>query len=55
MRISIFLILWALYSVSESLTLYVYFFSPLLLISILFRPSSAEAALTDHRQPDEPV
>lgn len=54
-RISIFLILWALYSVSESLTLYVCFFSPLLLISILFRPSSAEAALTDQRQPDEPM
>ena len=55
LRISIFLILWALYSVSESLTLYVCFFSPLLLISILFRPSSAEAALTDQRQPDEPM
>lgn len=54
-RISIFLILWALYGVSETLTLYVFFFSPLLLISILFRPSSAEAALTDQRQPDEPV
>lgn len=54
-RISIFLILWALYSVSESLTLYVCFFSPLLLISILFRPSLAEAALTDQRQPDEPM
>ena len=54
-RISIFLILWALYSVSESLTLYVCFFSPLLLVSILFRPSSAEAALTDQRQPDEPM
>ena len=40
-RISIFLILWALYSVSESLTLYVCFFSPLLLVSILFRSSSA--------------
>ena len=46
-RVSIFLILWALYSVSETITLYVFFFSPLLLISILFRPSSAEAALTD--------
>lgn len=55
LRISIFLILWALYSVSESLTLYVYFFSPLLLISILFRPSSPEAGLTDQRQPGEPV
>lgn len=54
-RISIFLILWALYSVSESLTLYVCFFSPLLLVSILFRPSSAEAVLTDQRQPDEPM
>lgn len=54
-RISIFLILWALYSVSESLTLYVCFFSPLLLVSILFRSSSAEAALTDQRQPDEPM
>lgn len=54
-RVSIFLILWALYSVSESLTLYVCFFSPLLLISILFRPSLAEAALTDQRQPDEPM
>lgn len=54
-RISIFLILWALYSVSESLTLYVCFFSPLLLVSILFRSSSAEAALTDQRQPDEPA
>lgn len=54
-RISIFLILWALYSVSESLTLCVCFFSPLLLISILFRPSLAEAALTDQRQPDEPM
>lgn len=54
-RISIFLILWALYSVSESLTLYVCFFSPLLLISILFRPSLAKAALTDQRQPDEPM
>ena len=54
-RISIFLILWALYSVSESLTLYVCFFSPLLLISILFRPSLTEAALTDQRQPDEPM
>lgn len=52
-RVSIFLILWALYSVSETITLYVFFFSPLLLISILFRPSSAEAALTDQRQPDE--
>ena len=55
LRISIFLILWALYSVSESLTLYVCFFSPLLLISILFRPSLTEAALTDQRQPDEPM
>ena len=54
-RVSIFLILWALYSVSETITLYVFFFSPLLLISILFRPSSAEAALTDQRQPDEPM
>ena len=54
-RVSIFLILWALYSVSETITLYVFFFSPLLLISILFRPSSAEAALTDQGQPDEPI
>ena len=54
-RVSIFLILWALYSVSETITLYVFFFSPLLLISILFCPSSAEAALTDQRQPDEPM
>ena len=55
LRISIFLILWAFYGASETLTLYVILFSPLLLISILFRPSSAEAALTDQRQPDEPM
>ena len=54
-RVSIFLILWALYSVSETITLYVFFFSPLLLISILFRPSLTEAVLTDQRQPDEPM
>ena len=54
-RISIFLIVWAFYGASETLTLYVILFSPLLLISILFQPSSAEAALTDQRQPDEPV
>lgn len=53
LRISIFLILWAFYGASETLTLYVILFSPLLLISILFRPSLAEAALTDQRQPDE--
>ena len=55
LRISIFLILWAFYGASETLTLYVILFSPLLLVSILFRPSSAEAALTDQRQPDEPM
>lgn len=55
LRISIFLILWAFYGASETLTLYVILFSPLLLISILFRPSSAEAALTDQKQPDEPM
>lgn len=55
LRISIFLILWAFYGASETLTLYVILFSPLLLISILFRPSLAEAALTDQRQPDEPM
>lgn len=41
-RISILLILWALYGVSENLTLNV-FSAPPLLISILLRPSSAEA------------
>lgn len=55
LRISIFLILWAFYGASETLTLYVILFSPLLLVSILFRSSSAEAALTDQRQPDEPM
>lgn len=55
LRISIFLILWAFYGASETLTLYVILFSPLLLVSILFRPSSAEAALTDQRQLGEPV
>ena len=55
LRISIFLILWAFYGASETLTLYVILFSPLLLVSILLRPSSAEAALTDQRQPDEPM
>lgn len=55
LRISIFLILWAFYGASETLTLYVILFSPLLLISILFRPSLAKAALTDQRQPDEPM
>ncbi len=55
LRISIFLILWAFYGASETLTLYVILFSPLLLVSVLFRPSSAEAALTDQRQPDEPM
>lgn len=53
LRISIFLIVWAFYGASETLTLYVILFSPLLLISILFRPSSPEAGLTDQRQPDE--
>ncbi len=55
LRISIFLILWAFYGASETLTLYVILFSPLLLISILFRPSLTEAVLTDQRQPDEPM
>lgn len=55
LRISIFLILWAFYGASETLTLYVILFSPLLLISILFRPSLTEAVLTDQRQPDEPA
>ena len=41
-RISILLILWALYGVSENISLNV-LFAPLLLISILLRPSSAEA------------
>lgn len=37
-RISIFLIMWALYSISEMATLNVYCFFPLLLISLLFLP-----------------
>ena len=37
------IIVLAKYGVSETITLYVLFFSPLLLISILFQTSSSEA------------